>query len=90
MLHEIDIHALAKQEQASVRTRITRPIDNENNFPERTDFVGRLGKVHLPKQIDIISDPFDPVELHDMMDWAYGVPKRAYVTPAVLLKYEAE
>jgi hypothetical protein len=89
-MHEIDLRKLAKKEQGSVRTRITRPINKENNFPEGKDFVGQIGKVHLPNQIDIISDPFDPVELHDMMDWAYGVPKRGYVTPSVLLKYEKE
>ena len=30
------------------------------------------------------TEPFDPIELYDMMDWAWGVPKRSYVVPDVL------
>jgi hypothetical protein len=46
--------------------------------------VGALGKKHLPDQLDVVAEPFDPVELYDMMDWAWGLPKRSYVVPETL------
>jgi hypothetical protein len=67
-----------------VRSRISTPIDVKTKFPERKDFLGSLGKTHLPDQLDVVAEPFDPVELYDMMDCRWGVPKRSYVAPEVL------
>ena len=84
LMQQIDLKGLAKRKQASARARIGTPVSDETKLPERRDFVGRLGKRHLLDQPDVIAEPFDPIELYNMLDWIRGEPKRAYVTPEVL------
>jgi hypothetical protein len=86
VLEAIDFPKLAKAGHGSARAHITVPVDVENKLPERKDFIGAMGDVHLLDQLDVVAAPFDEIELYDMMDWAWGEPKRSYISPDVLRK----
>jgi len=84
LLAAIDLRRLAKERHAVVHARIGTAVEDENTLPGRRDFVGKLGKRRVGKQIEFVAEPFGPVELYHMLGWVRGEPKRAWIAPEVL------
>lgn len=69
LLEQVDIGKLADEGALHVEGRITRAFEDEQNFPERRDVLGRLGKPRDFRQTQYSFFPFTGLELYNMLNW---------------------
>jgi hypothetical protein len=74
LLEQIDAAELAERGQIAIRSRIGKAFDDENNFPERREIVGALGKEREYRSIDFPLFPSESGELYNSLDWAAEEP----------------
>jgi hypothetical protein len=69
---------------AGARLRIRKAFEDEVIFPDNRDIVGRRGNRSIHEQLDVVVEPFDPLELFTMLDWAWGDTKTYFIAPEAL------
>ena len=83
-LAQIGFRKHERQRTAGARLRIRKAFEDEVTFPDNRDISGRRGNRRIHDQLDVIVEPFDPLELFTMLDWAWGDTKRDFIQPEAL------
>ncbi len=84
VLRQIGFEQLAEDEMAGARVRIRKAFEDEVIFPDGRDMAGQRGERQLQEHLDVVVDPFDTIELHRMLDWAWGEPTTYFIAPGPL------